>query len=256
MIRSPFEIHLVGKVAAKVTNYPSPCPTCAQVSIECSSPWLGHTPWRRSCPICMLWHACIVHNIGEHMLCTYVFPKYPKNPVSLVMGKTLSAFSLLSSFLCTKKPSTYVYEFLCFCPLRWERMRMSHTWLRESFVAIWSFLQFFNHWTVCRFSPPMTASLFSERRECFTISFCELSFARSLNVVNVVARKRSIDGVVSDPAAMGNVLSASIPTQILPVEAYVCDISEMQFVQRYSSFNETCWSSISSLGIIMWMRYA
>uniref|UniRef100_A0A9J2P287 non-specific serine/threonine protein kinase n=1 Tax=Ascaris lumbricoides TaxID=6252 RepID=A0A9J2P287_ASCLU len=40
---------------------------------------------------------------------------------------------------------------------------------------------------------------------------------------------------VTDPAAMGNVLSASIPTQILPVEAYVCDISEMQFVQSMGS---------------------
>uniref|UniRef100_A0A914ZQI7 non-specific serine/threonine protein kinase n=2 Tax=Parascaris univalens TaxID=6257 RepID=A0A914ZQI7_PARUN len=35
--------------------------------------------------------------------------------------------------------------------------------------------------------------------------------------------------------AMGNVVSASIPTQILPVEAYICDISEMQFVQSMGS---------------------
>ncbi|VDM48933.1 unnamed protein product [Toxocara canis] len=34
---------------------------------------------------------------------------------------------------------------------------------------------------------------------------------------------------------MGNVLSASIPSQILPVEAYVCDISEMEFVQSMGS---------------------
>lgn len=31
---------------------------------------------------------------------------------------------------------------------------------------------------------------------------------------------------------MGNVLSAQIPNQILPVEAYLTDIADVQFVER------------------------